>query len=51
MKNDSFDLKMRNIKLEIIDTHRCFPPGDNFQNQISLNQTILSITNSIFDTT
>ena len=51
MKNDRLDLKMRNLKLEIIDTQRCFLPAESFQNiKISLKQTISSIPNSIFYT-
>ena len=34
MRNDGLDLKMRNLKLEIIDTQRCFLPADSFQNGI-----------------
>ena len=45
MRNDSLDLKMWNIKLEIIDIDRCFLSAYSFQkrNQVLLNQTILSI--------
>ena len=38
MRNDGLDLKMRNLKLEIIDTHGCFLPADSFQNVIKLYQ-------------
>ena len=39
MRNDSFDLKMRNLKLEIIGTHRCFVPADSLQNVIKFHYT------------
>ena len=35
MRNDCFDLKMRNLKL---DTYRCFLPADSFQNVIEFHQ-------------
>ena len=38
MRNDSFDLKMRNLKLEIIETHTSFLTTDSFQNVIKLHQ-------------
>ena len=38
MRDGSFDLKMRNLKLEIIDTRRCFPPADSLQNVIKFHQ-------------
>ena len=34
---NSFDLKMQNLKLEIIDTHRCFLLADSFQNVIKFH--------------
>ena len=35
MRNDSFDLKMRYLKLEIVDTQRCFLLSASFQNVIN----------------
>ena len=37
MRNDSFDLKLQNLNLEIIDTDRCFLPADSFQNVIKFH--------------
>ena len=37
MINDGLDLKMWNLTLEIIDTHRCFLPADSFQNLIKFH--------------
>ena len=37
MTDYSFDLKMRNFKLEVIDTHKCFLPADSFQIVIILH--------------
>ena len=34
MRNDGSDLKMQTLKLEIIDTRRCFLTADSFQNVI-----------------
>ena len=37
MRNNSFDLEMWNLKLEVIDTNRRFPHADSFQNAIKFH--------------
>ena len=35
MRHDGLDLKMHNLKLEIIDIQSCFLPADSFRNVIT----------------